>query len=233
MFQVKELSYGKIIKKISFNLERGKCLSLIGENGCGKSTLLKCIAGIYGNYTGEVLINGVNARNLSKRKLASKVAYVPQIIEKRIELTVNDFLNLSLYPYSPSFAKGEKGREMVKKAVSSFKLRDILSRKICLLSGGEIQKVLIAGALVQGADLLLLDEPTSHLDVYRAESIIKIVESLVKNQGKTVIFVSHNLKHVAKVSDMVIVLKSGEIIDYIERDFSVLENKGFLEKVYG
>ncbi len=232
MLQVKDLSYGKIIRKINLNVKKGECVSLIGENGSGKSTLLKCIAGICRDYTGEILINGENISEFSQRKLASCVSYVPQLIEKRIELTVIDFLKLSLYPYTA--VKGGEGLKDAIGEVSSFlEIESFFNRKIYLLSGGEVQKVLIAGALVQGADFLLLDEPTSHLDVYRAESVIDLIEKLVKEKNKTVFFVSHNLEHVKKISQRVFVMKNGEIVDKLEGDLTVLTEKTFLRRVYG
>ncbi len=231
MLQVKDLTYRKILKNISFSLQKNSCVSIIGKNGSGKSTLLKCIAGIIKDYEGNIKIEGIDLKTLSSKEIASIVSYVPQLIEKRIELKVKDFLELSLYPYSIKFTDEEK-KTRVFEVAKELGVENLFTRRVCHLSGGEVQKVLLTGAVIQGAKLLLLDEPTSHLDIYRKREIVDFVIKL-KESGKTIIFVSHNLDEVRELSDRVLVLKDGEIVKEIEKSSieSIFETK-FQEFVY-
>ncbi len=231
MLQVKDLTYRKILKKISFSLQKNSCVSIIGKNGSGKSTLLKCIAGIVKDFEGSIQIEGIDLKTMSSKEIASIVSYVPQLIEKRIELKVKDFLELSLYPYSLKFSDEEK-KTKVFEVTEKLGIENLLERRVCNLSGGEVQKVLISGAVLQGADILLLDEPTSHLDIYRKKEIMDFISGL-RNMGKTIIFVSHNLDEVRDISDRVLVLKNGEIVKEIEKGgIEIIFETQFLEFVY-
>ncbi len=231
MLQVNNLTYRKIIKKISFKIEKKSCVSVIGKNGSGKSTLLKCIAGIFRDYEGKIEIDGKDLKTLSMREIASLVSYVPQLIEKRIELKVREFLELSLFPYSVKL-KNEEIKEKVVATADMLGIEGLLERRVCNLSGGEVQKVLISGAVLQGADFILLDEPTSHLDIFRKKEILDFVLNL-KEQGKTLVFVSHNLEEIRELSDRVLVLSEGEIVREIEKtDIDILFEKAFQEFVY-
>ncbi len=231
MLQVKDLTYRKILKNISFSLKKNSCVSIVGKNGSGKSTLLKCIAGIIKDFEGSVKIEGIDLNSLSSKEIASIVSYVPQLIEKRIELKVKEFLELSLYPYSIKFTDEEK-KTKVFEVAEKMEIENLLDRRVCNLSGGEVQKVLISGAVLQGADILLLDEPTSHLDIYRKKEIMNFISGL-RNMGKTIIFVSHNLDEVRDISDRVLVLKDGEIVKEIEKGgIEIIFETQFLEFVY-
>ncbi len=231
MLQVKDLTYRKILKNISFSLKKNSCVSIVGKNGSGKSTLLKCIAGIIKDFEGSVKIEGIDLNSLSSKEIASVVSYVPQLIEKRIELKVKEFLELSLYPYSIKFTDEEK-KTKVFEVAEKMEIENLLDRRVCNLSGGEVQKVLISGAVLQGADILLLDEPTSHLDIYRKKEIMNFISGL-RNMGKTIIFVSHNLDEVRDISDRVLVLKDGEIVKEIEKGgIEIIFETQFLEFVY-
>ncbi len=231
MLQVKGLTYRNIIKNVSFKVEKKSCVSLIGKNGSGKSTLLKCIAGILRDFSGEVLLNGENLKSLSMKKIAQNVSYVPQLIEKRIDLKVMEFLELSLFPHQVKITKKEASKKVFETA-KRLGIEQLLEREMCFLSGGEVQKVLISGAVIQGAEFILLDEPTSHLDIYRKREILDFILNL-KSEGKTLIFVSHNLEEVKELSDRVIVLSNGEIAKEIGKsDINLLFDKKFQEFVY-
>ncbi|BBB32401.1 iron complex transport system ATP-binding protein [Thermotomaculum hydrothermale] len=231
MLQVKDLTYRKILKKLSFKIRKKECVSIIGKNGSGKSTLLKCISGILRDYKGLIEINGKDLQNLSMREIASLVSYVPQLIEKRIELKVREFLSLSLFPYSVKLSDKE-AKDKIFETVRELDIEELLDRKMYTLSGGEVQKVLISGAVLQGADFILLDEPTSHLDIYRKKEVIDFIFKL-KEKGKTLVFVSHNLDEVKELSDRVFVMVDGEIVKDIEKkDIDLLFDKEFQENVY-
>ena len=231
MLQVKGLTYRNIIKNITFNVEKESCVSLIDKNGSGKSTLLKCIAGILKDFDGEVLLNGKDLKSLSMREIAQNVAYVPQLIEKKIELKVREFLELSLFPHQVKITKKEALKRVIETA-ERLGIEQLLERRMCFLSGGEVQKVLISGAVIQGVEFILLDEPTSHLDIYRKREILDFILNL-KSEGKTLIFVSHNLEEVRELSDRVIVLSNGEIAKTIDKsDINLLFDREFQEFVY-
>ena len=156
---------------------------------------------------------------------------MPQLIEKRIDLRVKEFLELSLFPHQVKTTKKEALKKVLETA-ERLGIEQLLERKVCFLSGGEVQKVLISGAVIQGAEFILLDEPTSHLDIYRKREILDFILNL-KNEGKTLIFVSHNLEEVKELSDKVIVLSNGEIAKEIGKsDINLLFDKKFQEFVY-
>jgi len=212
-------SYGrrKVLRGVSFEARRGSLLAVIGPNGAGKSTLLKCIAGIL-RPEGEVELDGVDLIHMSPRERARFVSYVPQASVPEFNFTIAEFVEMGTY-----FTGGS-----VKSALKKVGLWDRKDESVLSLSGGEYQLVLLARALAQGGKVLLLDEPTSHLDVNHALRIMELLKEL--REEKIVIAVLHDLNLALRYANELLVLKDGE--KFWEGSAKGLSPE-VLEKVYG
>jgi iron complex transport system ATP-binding protein len=209
MIEIKNLSYLHILKNISFQIEKNSFLSVLGANGSGKTTVLKCICGIYNNFKGDILIENNNIRKMSAKALANFVSYVPQIVETNIPFKVIDFLKMSTY--AKSVLDREKENTSLK-VLELLELTHFKERVVSSLSGGELQKILLAAALVQDTDYLLLDEPTSHLDPLSSFEMVQTLKKIKNIYKKGIVMVSHRVDEVLALSNKVIALKKGEII---------------------
>lgn len=220
-----------ILKHISLTLEKGEYLSIIGPNGAGKSTLLKCLDGIYPKGEGEILIQGKPLKGYSPRELARLVSYVPQGDGSSLPFTVKEFVLMARYPYlSPFSSVGRQDREATFAALELTGTQEFADRYLDTLSGGERQKVLIAAALAQGAEILLLDEPTAFLDPKHEEDIYRILAKINRESGSTIVSVTHNINHATLLSRRVLALKQGSIAFCGPSE--VIVQEGILEEVY-
>ncbi|ASJ17350.1 iron ABC transporter permease [Thermococcus chitonophagus] len=194
-------SYGKrkILDNVSFTAKKGKLLAIIGPNGSGKSTLLKCIAGIL-RPEGEIKYGDINLIGLRPKERAKIVSYVPQSSFPEFAFTVEEFVELGTY------ASGGD----VEEALRSVGLLEKKNELITNLSGGEYQLALIARALAQGSDVMLLDEPTSHLDINHAKEVVDLLLKL--KEEKVIVAVLHDLNIALNYADEILVLKYGRVL---------------------
>ncbi|ASJ00046.1 ABC transporter ATP-binding protein [Thermococcus gorgonarius] len=194
-------SYGerKALDGVDFSADKGRLLAVIGPNGSGKSTLLKCIAGIL-KPEGRIELDGEDITALSPRERAKLVSYVPQSSFPEFDFTVEEFVEMGTY-----FTGGS-----VERALKEVGMWEKKSESVLKLSGGEYQLVLIARALAQGGRVLLLDEPTSHLDVNHALEVMGLIKSL--SRERIVVAVLHDLNLTLRYADDVLVLKNGKVI---------------------
>ncbi|MFA4646741.1 ABC transporter ATP-binding protein [Pyrococcus kukulkanii] len=194
-------SYGrrKILDDVKFNAKKGELLAIIGPNGSGKSTLLKCIAGIL-KPEGEIKYGNIDLISLRPKERAKIVSYVPQSSFPEFAFTVGEFVELGTY------ASGGD----VEEALRSVGLLEKKNELITNLSGGEYQLALIARALAQGSDVMLLDEPTSHLDINHAKEVIDLLLKL--KEGKIIVAVLHDLNIALNYADKILVLKYGRVL---------------------
>ena len=192
-------SYGEreVLKGVEFEARKGELLAIIGPNGAGKSTLLKCIVGIL-KPDGHVKLNGRDLLKMSPRLRARHVSYVPQSSVPEYNFTVGEFVEMGAY-----MTAGD-----VESALRRVGLFERRRESIFSLSGGEYQLALIARALAQGSEVMLLDEPTAHLDVNHALLVMETLSSL--KEEKIVIPVLHDLNLAVRYADRVIILKDGE-----------------------
>jgi len=201
MMQV-EMSYSvegrKILDNVRFKAKKGELLVIVGPNGAGKSTLLKCMVGIL-RGEGRVLFRGTDLLNLRPEKRARILAYVPQSSTPNYDFTVEEFVEMGTYKTSGS----------IEKALKTVKLWEKRDWSILTLSGGEYQLVLLARALAQGGDVMLLDEPIAHLDV---NHVLMIMETLTDlKRGKVIVTVLHDINVALRYADRLLVLKGGRI----------------------
>jgi iron complex transport system ATP-binding protein len=198
-----------VLQGVNFTLERGRILAVLGVNGAGKSTLLKCVNKILGLNKGVILLNGKDLRNLSRTEVAQNIGYVPQRYDDG-QLTVFDMILLGRKPYI-QWAATEQDLAIVEQVLELMHLKDFALRSVENLSGGEAQKVVIARALAQEPDLLLLDEPTSNLDLKNQLEVTHLLRRAVEHQGLAAIVSSHDLNLALRFADFFLFLKDGRV----------------------
>ncbi|MCB1036963.1 MAG: ABC transporter ATP-binding protein, partial [Acidobacteria bacterium] len=183
-------------------------------NGAGKTTFLRLLAGLLERDRGELLFDGVSFDRLDRRQLARRIAYVPQVRPARIPLTVQQVVEQGRYPHLSRrrMAPGPKDFEAVRWALERVGLDSLRHRPLDQLSGGERQAVFIAAALAQEARILILDEPTTHLDPKHQAQVTRILLGLKRETETTVISASHELHFAAAVADRIVAIKGGRTL---------------------
>lgn len=218
----------EILKNISVDIEAGAFVSLLGINGAGKSTLLKNLNQILSPYKGTIYIRGENLKHMKRSQLAKKMAYVSQQNEAP-QNTVFDSILIGRVPY----IKGKATKEdyaMVQEIIDRLNLNDYAMREATSLSGGEFQKVVLARALAQEPEILLLDEPTSNLDIRNQVEVMKLMKQYCKDKQISVIVSIHDMNLSLQFSDKYLMLKDGEVFKYGSKEIITREN---IRTVYG
>lgn len=217
MLEIQNLfaGYGKreILYDVSLTLPRGKHIALVGPNGCGKSTLLKAILGFLPARSGRILLDGVSVTDIGRSALARRVSYLSQA---RLcpQMTVEELVLQGRYPHvSPLGHYREEDRSLARAAMERAGVLSYARSPLFTLSGGMRQTAYIAMAIAQSTDILLLDEPTSSLDVAHAVSLMKLLSSL-REEGKTVLTVMHDLPLALTYCDAVAVMREGRVIAF-------------------
>lgn len=201
-----------VIEQISWRAEKGKIYSIIGPNGCGKSTLLKAISGQLKPARGTILLDGKPLSSYSRRGLAQYLSMLQQSQEKQPDLTVRTLVGYGRFPHKPAWAGFRReDEEVIDWALAQTGTLSFADRKLSALSGGERQRAWIALALAQQPKLLLLDEPTTYLDVSHQWEILELVSELNRKYGITILMVLHDMHHAAAFSDELLVLCQGEV----------------------
>lgn len=216
--QVQNLKFGYkkdlVLKDISFNIQKGKFVSIIGPNGSGKSTILKLLNHLYSPKKGEILVEGKNIDSFKKRELARKIALVPQDTILDFDFTVEDVVLMGRHPYKKRFQKeDDKDNWIVEEALEMTNTLHLKDKLITEISGGERQRVIIARALAQNPSIILLDEPTSHLDINHQIEILNLLKQLNEEKGTTIVVVIHDVNLASRYSDQIIMVNHGEIIE--------------------
>lgn len=215
MFTVDEISvrYDQkvTLQKFSFSVKEGEILSIIGPNGSGKSTLLKAVSGFTPYYEGVVLLDGMNIKAMKSKQVAQKMCMLSQKNEAPADMTVQDLVAYGRYPHKKWYERlDEKDMEIVEWAIQKTHLTAYQNRPVASLSGGESQRAWIAMALAQKPKILLLDEPTTYLDIAHQHEVLELVKELNDEMGMTVLMVLHDLNQASQYSDRIIVVKSGK-----------------------
>ena len=215
--EVKNLQFGYrdnlVIRDISFKIKAGSFVSIIGPNGSGKSTLLKALNNIYRPQKGSILLYNRDILSYKKKDLARKIALVPQDTSIDYEFTVEDIVMMGRHPYKGRFEReDESDYKIVKEALELTNTLTLKDRIINQISGGERQRAIIAKALAQKPAMILLDEPTSNLDINHQMDILNILKKLNEENGLTVILVIHDINLAARYSHEIILLREGRIV---------------------
>ncbi len=199
-----------VLKDVEFQVDAGEVLSIVGPNGSGKSTLLKCINRILKTKQNTVLIDGKDTSKINYKELSKLIGYVPQSSSSTFSFTVFDVVLMGRRPYI-NWNLSERDSEIVAEVLEYLGIGELAMRPFNELSGGEQQKVVIARALAQQPKTLLLDEPTSSLDIRHQLEILCMVRSLTQNEEHSVVVTMHDLNLASRFSDRMLMLKKGEI----------------------
>lgn len=223
-------SYPKknILHNINFSIEEGDCLAVLGTNGAGKSTLLKCLNKILEPQSGHIYLNNKDISELNGSYIAQNIAYVPQK-HQYSRKTVFDSVLLGRKPYIKWNVDNED-MKIVENVLNLLELEDCSLSYTNELSGGELQKVVIARALAQEPKILLMDEPTSNLDLKNQIEVLKIVDEIIETQKISAIITMHDLNLALRFANKFLLLKDGEIFDFGD---SIVINPKSIKEVYG
>lgn len=202
-----------IIEDLSVSILENKITTIIGPNGCGKSTLLKAISRILKIKKGAVYLDGKAIHQLETKEVAKKMAILPQSTEAPAGLTVFELVSYGRFPHQKGFGSlKKKDYEYIYWAIDVTGLNEFKDRPIEALSGGQRQRVWIAMALAQDTEILILDEPTTYLDLAHQLDILLLLQRLNVEEGRTIVMVLHDLNHASRFSDYMIAMKDGVLI---------------------
>jgi iron complex transport system ATP-binding protein len=202
-----------ILREVSLLLRPGAIVGLLGPNGCGKTTLLRLLSGTLTPNNGEVLLAGSPLSALTRRDIARRIAVVPQETHATFEFTVLDVVLMGRYPHlGPFELEGPADLEIAYQALAATGTGHLEARPFASLSGGEKQRVVIAGALAQTADVMLLDEPTASLDLAYQLEVAALLRDLNRTHGTTMVVCTHDLNMAASLCDEVVLLRDGGVL---------------------
>ncbi|APC84788.1 ABC transporter ATP-binding protein [Clostridium botulinum] len=202
-----------IVDGLNMDIPKGKITTIIGPNGCGKSTVLKTVGRILKPKEGLVYLNGDDIRNLSTKEVAQKMAILPQSPQAQGGLTVGELVSYGRFPHKKGFGKlSSEDKKVIQWALDITKLTELEVTMVDNLSGGQRQRVWIAMALAQQTDLILLDEPTTYLDMAYQLEVLELLYNLNRKQSCTIVMVLHDLNLAARFADYMIAIRDGSII---------------------
>ncbi len=203
-----------VLGPLDLDLARGECLALVGPNGAGKTTLLRLLAGVLPPTAGEVRYQDRPYASLSRRELARRVAYVPQVRPARVPFTVEELVLQGRFPHLSAFQLAPRPQDYraVRESLELAGVAPLSGRRLDELSGGERQAAYIAAALAQEAEILLLDEPTTHLDPRHQRDVAAILLALRRRGDQTVVFATHDLNFASRLADRVAALQEGRLL---------------------
>jgi len=202
----------RLVDDVSFSVARGKMVSIIGPNGAGKSTLMRMLCGLLRPDAGTARVHGDEVAELSRRAMAERISYVPQTPPHGIPYTVEEFVSMARYVHSNRVGGLDAaGRAAVEEALALTDCVPLRHRVMYTLSGGEARKVHLAAALAQGGEILLLDEPTTHLDYRHQREVVRLLQRAHVERGLTIVAVQHDLNQGVLNSDCVLAMKQGRV----------------------
>ncbi len=201
-----------ILRDLNFTISRGEVLTILGANGCGKSTLLRTLSGMLVGDRGEVLLEGKPVGSYAQQELARKLAFLPQTTEVPTDLMVEEWVHCGRYPYQKWWKPAsEEDHQVVQQCLQDMRVEHLRHRQVRSLSGGERQRVRIAMALAQEPELLVLDEPTTYLDLCHQLEVMELLRRINRLQAITVVMVLHDINHAARYSDRLLVIHQGNL----------------------
>lgn len=237
IIEIKNLSFKynttkAIFSDLNLTIKKGEITTLLGKNGCGKSTLIKLLSKNITNYTGNIFLENKELKSYSLRELATKLSIVYQNNITPQEITVFDMVSFARLPYQNIFFY-KQTKEDIEKINFALKETDLIeykNTKVSELSGGQLQRVYIAMCLAQDTEIIILDEPTTFLDIKYQKSIMKLVKRLNQELHLTIIMVLHDINQAITYSDNIVALLDGEIIKN-DKAHTLLDEE-LLNKIY-
>ena len=214
--EVKDLKYlydkHTVLDGIDLKIKEGEIIGILGPNGCGKTTLLRNLNKNLSPTGGCVLLNDIDMEQVSKRDVAKEIAVVPQTNEINFSFTVRDIVAMGRMPFQGMLAgESHRDQEIIEEAMIQTGVKKFENRRINTMSGGERQRVIIARAIAQTPQIILMDEPTLHLDISMQFDALNLVYKLSREKGLTVVIVSHDLGMVARYCDRIVMLHDHKI----------------------
>ena len=205
----------KIINNISFKLNNKEWIGIIGSNGSGKSTLLKGTLKFIPILSGDIKLDDISIRNYSRNSLSKKIAYLPQQLNNNLNISVEELVSLGRSPYKKFWDLdfNNKDLNIVKKAIEITNIEKLKNKCINELSGGQIQRAYLAMTIAQNPKILLLDEPTTFLDINYQIKFLESLKQLIKNSGISIITVLHDINLAARFCDRIAIFKNGKLLD--------------------
>jgi iron complex transport system ATP-binding protein len=210
-----ELGYEQrtIVANLNLHLENGKISTIIGANGCGKSTILRALARLLKPKAGAVLLSNKNIHTLPSKTIAKQLAILPQAPSAPDGITVEALVQFGRYPHQQFLQpRSPEDNAQVEMALLQTNMQDLKDRRLETLSGGQRQRAWIAMALAQNTPWLLLDEPTTYLDLMHQLEVLHLLEELNATTGKTIVMVLHDLNQAARYSHELIAIKNGQVV---------------------
>lgn len=237
IIEIKNLSFKynttkAIFSDLNLTIKKGEITTLLGKNGCGKSTLIKLLSKNIANYTGNIFLENKELKSYSLKELATKLSIVYQNNITPQEITVFDMVSFARLPYQNIFFY-KQTKEDIEKINFALKETDLIDYKntiVSELSGGQLQRVYIAMCLAQDTEIIILDEPTTFLDIKYQKSIMKLVKQLNQELGLTIIMVLHDINQAITYSDNIVALLDGKIVK-TDKAHTLL-NEELLNKIY-
>lgn len=202
-----------VLSGISLDVAAGSVVGLLGPNGSGKTTLIKLISGLLPPQTGEILVTGKRVSDMSRRDLAKRVAVVPQETRPTFDFSALDTVLMGRYPHlGPLTLEGPEDVEAARAALAATGALELAGRTFGTLSGGEKQRVIIASALAQASEALVLDEPTTALDLRYQFEVMSVLRRLNAELGTTLLVCTHDLNFAAAICHEIVMLKQGRVL---------------------
>jgi len=202
-----------VLNDVCVNVERGELVGILGPNGSGKTTLLKLLGGMHRPTIGAVTLDGRPLAEWSHREIARRIAFVPQETQAPFDFSVLDIVLMGRFPHLGAFAlEGPEDLAIARRALTATGTGQFEGRAFSTLSGGEKQRVVIAGALAQSTQLLLLDEPTASLDIGHQIEVQTLLRELNTGQGVTMLLSTHDLNLAAALCRRLVLLKDGRVL---------------------
>ena len=205
----------EVINKINFRLKQNEWIGIIGANGSGKSTLLKGVLKFIPTLYGDVLFEDNSIKNYSRNNLSRKIGYLPQKLNNNLNITVKDLISLGRSPYKNfwDFDLNEDDLKIIDEAIQIMDLNELKNKFINELSGGQSQRAFLAMTIAQNTNILLLDEPTTFLDINYQIKFLESLKNLIQIKKFSIITVLHDVNLAARFCDRIAILKEGKLID--------------------
>lgn len=228
------ISYGahEIVKDLNLSIDKPEIISIIGPNGAGKSTVLKALARLLKTKKGHVYLDGKSIYETPGKEVARILAVLPQSTSAPTDILVKDLVACGRTPYQGHFSSlTENDHRIIQEVMEKTGVAEFTNRQLTSLSGGERQRVWLAMALAQDPEILLLDEPTTFLDIHHQLDLMGLIRRLHQEMGITIVMVLHDLNHATRFSERVIAIKDGEV--FADGSVSEVMTEENFEKLYG
>lgn len=219
-----------VLDDISFELNSSEIIGIVGPNGAGKSTLIRCIDNILKPLQGSILLDGADINAMTRMEIAKSMGYVPQTTHRVFPATIFDTVLMGRRPHL-GWKSSDQDIDIVLEILELLGIMEFAMRDFNEISGGQQQKVLIARALAQDADILLLDEPTSNLDIRHQLEVMNIMKDIVHKKGISAVMAIHDLNLASRYTDRILMMNGGRIFAAGDPE-SVLTNKN-IKRAYG